>query len=101
MNWFIKPQTLNPDTSKNEFGILTWLDADEVGGKWSYNGTYVNEEETEKDWSLWIDNNPPLIRKENICLKHEWVDTGARKTWCKHCDKSGRWELGNVVLEDK
>ena len=103
MSWFIKPQSLSSDTGRNEFGTITWLDSSEVGGKWSWNGTYVNEQDTEQeqDWSSWIDNNPPLIRKENICLKHEWVDTGTRKTWCKLCDKSGRWELGNVVLEEK
>lgn len=28
------------------------------------------------------------------CLTHEWVDTGMKKTWCKHCDADG-WE-GNA-----
>jgi len=94
--WTITQQTISPDG--NQFGTITYLNSS--GGKWTYNGSLPSDEETEQDWSSWIDNNPPLIRKEDVCLKHEWVDTGARKTWCKLCDKSGRWELGNVVLDD-
>ena len=95
--WTITPQTISP--SGNQFGTITYITSN-VGGKWSYNGTYSGDL-PEVEWSSWIDNNPPLIRKENVCLKHEWVDTGARKTWCKLCDKSGRWDMGNVVLDDK
>lgn len=35
---------------------------------------------------------------QNQC-KHQWVDTGLKKTWCKHCDTEGYYDNGNVIEE--
>jgi len=56
----------------------------------------------ESDWSSWIDNNPHVFSDSNkklVCEKHEWVNAGVQKTWCKKCDKSGRWVMGNVEID--
>lgn len=26
---------------------------------------------------------------------HEWVDTGTKWTYCKHCDAEGMWDMKN------
>jgi hypothetical protein len=91
--WVIKGQTISPDG--NTFGTITAMSS----GKWSYNGSYPVD--SESDWSSWIDNNPQVYDKKSdkeVCITHEWADTGMAKTWCKKCDLSGRWELGNVVI---
>ena len=66
----------------------------------------INPYSTDEEWDLWAKNwgrwnptNPPpdAVPPEKVrCEKHEWVDTGTSKTWCKRCDKSGRWEMGVV-----
>jgi len=83
--WTITQQTISPDG--NTFGTIT------ASGKWSYNGSYHH----------WIDNNPQVYDKntdKEPCLTHDWADTGGVKTWCKKCDLGGRWEMGNVVIDD-
>lgn len=54
--------------------------------------------------SPWIDQeailpNPALLEMLDrllppatslVCM-HEWVDTGFRKTWCKHCNADGEF----------
>lgn len=35
-------------------------------------------------------NNPKQLQfKLNYGCQHEWVDTGMRRSWCKHCDQDG------------
>lgn len=51
------------------------------------------------DWSAWIDNNPPVVRKNPCVDGHDWADTGLAKTWCKRCDIEGRWVMGNVHID--
>ena len=34
-----------------------------------------------------------------IYCKHRWVDTGAQKTWCKDCNKDGRWTMTGVEAQ--
>ena len=83
----------NLDNPINPWGTIT------ATGKWSYNGSYPVD--SDSDWSLWIDNNPQVYDKntdKEPCLTHDWADTGGVKTWCKKCDLSGRWEMGNVVI---
>jgi hypothetical protein len=41
------------------------------------------------------------VRIKLPCVDHEWVDTGFKKTWCKHCDQEGLWEAGEVQLVSK
>jgi hypothetical protein len=85
--WTINPQ----DTScyPLKFGTIT------ATSRW------YGDSEEEQDWSAWIENNPPVIRKSRTCAfnEHQWADTGLAKTWCKKCDLSGRWVLGNVEIE--
>ena len=87
--WVIKDQTISPDG--NTFGTIT------ASGNRIFYGSYP----VDSDWSLWIDNNPQVYDKNTDrepCLTHDWADTGGVKTWCKKCDLSGRWEMGNVVI---
>ena len=52
---------------------------------------------------------PPVITWEEafsrvskipvIACLHEAVDTGMRKVWCKKCDCTGVYEMGNVTWE--
>ena len=66
-----------------------------VNSRW-----YGGRDEDPEDWSAWIDNNPPVVRKPSMCPpeEHQWADTGLVKTWCKKCDVNGRWVLGNVEI---
>lgn len=61
---------------------------------------YGARDDDASDWSAWVDNNPPIVRKQSMCSpsEHQWVDTGLAKTWCKKCDVNGRWVLGNVEI---
>lgn len=65
------------------------------------NRWYGRTSDEEEDWSAWIDNNPPVVQRQKYCAynEHDWADTGLAKTWCKKCDLSGRWVLGNVEIE--
>lgn len=60
----------------------------------------ARDDEEASDWSAWVDNNPPVVHKKRCSDSHDWADTGLAKTWCKRCDISGRWVLGNVVIEE-
>jgi hypothetical protein len=94
--WVIKDQVIGPNG--NTFGTIT-ASPSLSSGKWTYNGSYAVESDSE--WSAWIDNNPQVFDKKSDkepCLTHDWADTGGVKTWCKKCDLSGRWEMGNVVI---
>lgn len=77
------------DTTTNP---VTW------GTITAHNGWYGRADDSD-EWSAWIENNPPVIRKSQACETHEWADTGLAKTWCKKCDISGRWVLGNVEVD--
>lgn len=65
----------------------------------SANSRWYGARDDEEDWSAWIDNNPPVVKKPTCSDGHDWVDTGLAKTWCKRCDLSGRWVLGHVEIE--
>lgn len=96
--WTITHQ--DTSTYPYTWGTLSFQ-ASSDAGKWTYNGGYVRDEES--DWSAWIDNNPPVIQRKRVCgfNEHDWVDTGLAKTWCKRCDLSGRWVLGNVEIDQE
>jgi hypothetical protein len=74
-------------------------------------GAGVNPYSTDEEWAEWARNwsswkpNPlapsePETPQKMRCEKHEWVDTGTAKTWCKKCDRTGRWEMGIVHVQD-
>lgn len=83
---------------------ITYQDTDTIPYKWgtiSANGRwYGRTSDEEEDWSAWIDNNPPVVVKKSCADGHDWADTGLAKTWCKRCDITGRWVLGNVQIEE-
>jgi hypothetical protein len=34
--------------------------------------------------------------ERNTC-PHQWIDTGMKRSWCKHCDASASFESGNWI----
>lgn len=49
------------------------------------------EEPIVLDWEVFRLNAEMQTEEPTLCINHEWVDTGGKKTWCKHCDADG-WE---------
>lgn len=39
-----------------------------------------------------------LLRAPYKNCRHEWINTGSKKTWCKHCNKDGWQEMGSVTF---
>ena len=46
---------------------------------------------TPGDWEVFRLGAEMQTEEPTLCINHEWVDTGGKKTWCKHCDADG-WE---------
>lgn len=88
--WTITYQ--DTDTIPYKWGTIS---ASSSGGRW-----YGRTGDEDEDWSAWIDNNPPVVVKKSCADGHDWADTGLAKTWCKRCDITGRWVLGNVQIEE-
>jgi hypothetical protein len=60
------------------------------------NGRWYGGRDDDSDWSAWADNHPQEIKKNPCADGHDWADTGMASTWCKRCDKGGRWVMGRV-----
>lgn len=50
------------------------------------------------DGWTWLDYTPPAAPCE-----HVWVDTGGKRSWCKHCNVDAYWslEFGTYLEERK
>lgn len=52
-----------------------------------------------KNYNKYGDDDYPNEKKPSK-YDHEWINTGLRKTWCKHCKAEGYYEMGNVKTQD-
>lgn len=82
----------NLDNPAYPWGVISYTMSD---NRW-----YGRTSDEDEDWSAWIDNNPPVVVKKSCADGHDWADTGLAKTWCKRCDITGRWVMGNVQIEE-
>lgn len=55
-------------------------------------GWYKNYPPAWNDYGV-PDDTESMPAASTVCHydKHQWVDTGMKKTWCKVCDIEGEW----------